>query len=150
MRASIVTPLFERDPDIGVRLLLTGMPPQAFDTLRPMLKVFPFYYRLRHKIRSTRIERDRQDVRESLDRIAAELRPSGYLVGERFSVADLTAAALLGVALQPPQIQYPLAITLPDYIKEWQAEIDRHPAAQWVRDIYQRFRGASAEIQRGD
>jgi glutathione S-transferase len=36
-------------------------------------------------------------VADALDRISRELQPSGYLVGEAFSVADLTAAAMLVV-----------------------------------------------------
>jgi glutathione S-transferase len=36
------------------------------------------------------LERARQRIRAALVRFRAELQPSGYLVGERFSVADLT------------------------------------------------------------
>lgn len=81
------------------------MPAKAYETMRPLTKVFPIYYRWRHKISAARIEQDRNDVR---------LQPSGYLVGESFSVADLTAAALLGAGLQPPEIQYPMTVELPD------------------------------------
>ena len=49
-RAAIVTPLFRNDPDVALRLLTTGMPEKAYRTLRPLLRIFPSYYRLRHKI----------------------------------------------------------------------------------------------------
>ena len=45
-------------------------------------------------------------MRAALDRLEAELQPSGYLVGERFSVADLTAAALLAPVVLPPEFPY--------------------------------------------
>src|SRR5688572_3981204 len=34
LRAAIITPLFRNDPDAGLRLLTTGMPEQAYKTLR--------------------------------------------------------------------------------------------------------------------
>src|SRR2546430_16684269 len=46
-------------------------------------------------------------VRAGLDRIVAELGPSGHLVGDAFSVADLTAAALLSPIVLPPEFPYP-------------------------------------------
>ena len=42
------------------------------------------------------------EVLAAMDRIEAELQPSGYLVGDRFSVADLTAAALFTPLIAPP------------------------------------------------
>jgi glutathione S-transferase len=148
VRASIVTPLFARDPDIALRVLTTGMPAKAYETMRPLTRIFPTYYRWRHKISAKRIEQDRADVRAALDRMARELQPSGYLVGETFSVADLTAAALLGAGLQPPEIQYPLTVELPDYMRQWRDEVTSHSASQWALGIYRRHRGKSAEVPR--
>jgi hypothetical protein len=70
------------------------------------------------------------------DRIEQERQNRAYLVGEAFSVADLTAAALLGVLLQPSEIQYPLQVALPLYLKDYRAPLLRHPAAQWAAGIY--------------
>ena len=47
LRAAIVTPLFRNDPDIALRVLMTGMPEKAYRTLRPLLRAFPAYYRRR-------------------------------------------------------------------------------------------------------
>ena len=38
-----------------------------------------------------------------MDRLESELGPSGYLVGDRFTVADLTAASLFTPLLCPPE-----------------------------------------------
>ena len=69
LRASIVTPLFQKDPEIALRMLTTGMPEEAFRRLRPLLWIFPSFYRLRHKIREASLQRDRGIVAAALDRI---------------------------------------------------------------------------------
>ena len=50
VRAAIVTPLFRNDPDIALRVLTTGMSDKGYQTLRPLLRIFPSFYRFRHKI----------------------------------------------------------------------------------------------------
>jgi glutathione S-transferase len=44
----------------------------------------------------------------ALERLEQEIGPSGYLVGDGFSVADLTAAALLSPLTFPPEYPYAL------------------------------------------
>jgi len=146
LRAAIVTPLFRHDPDIALRVLTTGMGGSAYRTLRPLLRIFPSLYRFRHSISDNNLERDRIIVAAALDRIEHERQNRAYLVGETFTVADLTAAALLGALLQPHEIQYPLRVDLPPYLKDYRATLLRHPAAQWAVGIYHLHRGNSAEI----
>ncbi len=146
LRAAVVTPLFQHDPDFALRMLTTGMGGKAYPGLRRMLRVFPWYYRLRHKISERNLERDRTIVAAALDRIEQERQGRVYLVGEVFSVADLTAAALLGPLLQPPELQYPLQVELPVYLEDYRTTLLQHPAAQWAADIYRLHRGQSAEI----
>jgi glutathione S-transferase len=148
LRAAVVTPLFREDPDLAIRVLMTGMPDQAHRNLRRLKWIFPTFYRFRHKISAQRLQQDRINVTEALDRIARELQPSGYLVGEAFSVADLTAAALLAPLLQPAELQYPLAVTLPDSLQRYRDGVARHPAAPWALEMYRRHRGKSAEVRR--
>jgi len=148
IRAAIVTPLFRLDPDIALRVLTTGMPDKAYKTLRPLMRIFPAHYRFRHKIRDAKLEADRATVNAALDRIEQELRGRAYLNGDAFTVADLTAAALLSPLLQPPEIQYPLRVELPGYLQDYRAALLRHPAAQWAAGIYRRHRCSSAEVPR--
>jgi glutathione S-transferase len=146
LRAATVTPLFRNDPDIALRVLTTGMGGKAYRTLRPVRRIFPSFYRLRHRISESNLEKDRAIVAAALDRIEHERQGRAYLVGEAFTIADLTAAALLGVLLQPPEIQYPLQVELPMYLKDYRIMLMRHPAAHWAVGIYRLHRGYSAEV----
>jgi glutathione S-transferase len=146
LRAAIVTPLFRHDPDIALHVLTTGMGAKAYGTLRPLLRIFPSFYRFRHRISDRNLERDRAIVAAALDRVEHERQGRAYLVGEAFTVADLTAAALLGVLLQPPEIQYPLQVELPLYLKDYRATLLQHPAAQWAAGVYRLHRGYSREV----
>ena len=124
------------------------MPDKAYQTLRPLVRIFPAFYRFRHKISDAKLEADRATVNAALDRIEQERQGRAYLVGDAFTVADLTAAAMLSPLLQPPEIQYPLRVELPPYLQEYRATLLRHPAAQWAPDIYRLHRGRSAEVPR--
>ena len=148
IRAAIVTPLFRLDPDIALRVLTTGMPDKAYEMLRPLMRIFPAYYRFRHKIRDAKLEADRATVNGALDRIEQELQGRAYLSGDAFTVADLTAAALLSPLLQPPEIQYPLNVELPRYLQDYRVALLKHPAAQWAMGIYRLHRCSSAEVPR--
>ncbi len=87
----------------------------------------------------------RTKVQAAFDRVAAELQPSGYLVGTEFSVADLTAAALLSPVVMPPEFPYPLITPLPESAARYRASLQTHPAFQWAADIYRKHRGHSME-----
>ena len=148
LRASLLTPLFRHDPEIALRVLMTGMS-KNFRRLRPFARLIPGFYRKRHQMRDDALEADREKVRLALDRIEAERGGRPYLVGDAFSVADLTGAALLSPLLQPPQIQYPIEVELPGYAREYRDKLLRHPAFDWAREIYARQRGASKQVSRG-
>lgn len=84
-------------------------------------------------------ERSRAAVRGVLDRLEAELGGAEYLAGDRFSVADLTAAALLYPLAMPPGA--PLSDSPPPALARLVEEFgaDR-PALAWVREMYRRHR----------
>lgn len=83
--------------------------------------------------------RARARTSEALDFVAEESRETGYLVGDRFSVADLAAAALLMPTVSveewggPPVAQTPRA-------ESWRRSWADHPGAEWVRATYARHR----------
>jgi glutathione S-transferase len=102
--------------------------------------------RKRFGITSETAELGRQKTRAALDRVSAELQPSGYLVGDRFTVADLTAAALLMPIVRPREAEYLPDGEYPEGVERWRESVSSHPAFAWVEGIYRRHRGASAEI----
>ena len=85
-------------------------------------------------------------VRIALDRIAAEVQPSGHPVGDNFSVADLTAAALLSPIVLPPERAYRPPEPLPESFCALRASLADHAGFRWVAETYRRHRGTSAEV----
>jgi glutathione S-transferase len=132
------------DPDYITALLMTGQPSLARRAMRALLPVAMVYANRRYRIYPADAEEGRRKVALALDRIEAEVRPSGYLVGDGFTVADLTAAALLFPVAWPPELQYDYPE--PPRSSPWLESLTRHPAAEWITEIYRRHRGVSAEI----
>jgi glutathione S-transferase len=85
------------------------------------------------------------EMRAAIDLIERELRPSGYLAGDNFSVADLTAAALLTPVLLPPERQYAPSTKAPGVL-ELREELEARDGAAWVAEMYAKHRGQSREV----
>lgn len=83
---------------------------------------------------------------EGLDFVARESERTGQLVGDRFSVADLVAAALLAPAVQPPDSPMHLPEPRPEPFERWLERWASHPGAAWVLRQYREHRGTSAAI----
>lgn len=94
-----------------------------------------------------RTEDSRRRIEAVLARLDDEIGPAGYLVGERFSVADLTAAALLAPLVRPSQFPYALPPLVPS-LAAWRATLADSRASRWVEDMYARHRGASCAVGR--
>jgi glutathione S-transferase len=80
-------------------------------------------------------------------RFNAELQASGYLVGETFTVADLTLASLLAPLAAPEQFPYPQPQRGDSRFEEARDALARSGLLGWTREIYARHRGRSAEIR---
>jgi glutathione S-transferase len=80
---------------------------------------------------------------QNMDSLAKLTYKSRYLCGGDFSVADLTAAALLAPVVDPPHPDMHKPRPLPPRLAELTAKWQDHPAARWVLDIYERHRGVS-------
>jgi glutathione S-transferase len=81
-------------------------------------------------------------TRQALDFVAREAGPEGQLVGDRFTVADLTAAALLAPCANPPNSAMARPEPMPPALAEWQRRWAEHPGTAWVLDQYRRHRPA--------
>jgi glutathione S-transferase len=87
-------------------------------------------------------EQARAKVVAALDRLEAELgesREHRYLVGEGFTVADLTAAALLYPLVLPAQGPSDIA-RMPEPYEAFRASLSDRPGYRWVREVYERHR----------
>src|SRR5277367_5762835 len=72
----------------------------------------------------------------AMDRLEHELQPSGFLVGDRFTVADLTAAALLSPLVRPPEFPYKTPAPVPEPLAKIRDAVSTHPAFRWTLEIY--------------
>jgi glutathione S-transferase len=80
------------------------------------------------------------------DFLARAIGSSGYLVGDDFTIADLTAAAVMTAIVRPPEFPYPLPEPRPEAFVPQRNEGTAHEAFRWVETIYRRHRGSSYEI----
>jgi len=85
----------------------------------------------------------REKVLAALDRLDSELEVAGeHLVGDRFSVADLTAAALFYPLVAPPE--GPRLPTPTAAYEGFRAPLRSRPGYQWVERTYARYRRGGA------
>lgn len=84
--------------------------------------------------------------REACQRFRAELGSSGYLVGDRFTVADLTLAALVAPLVAPEQFPYPQPQRGHPRLADVRDLLEEEGTGEWTREVYARHRGESAEI----
>ena len=118
---------------------------RLLETLTPL---FCQVVKRRFRIRPETVEESRGKVRAAFDKLEAEVGPSGYLVGESFTVADLTAASILGLIVVPPEFPY-IKVPLDERTAQFQRfrdSLKHRPGFKWVEEMYARHRGTSAEV----
>jgi glutathione S-transferase len=117
--------------------------------LQPLIPLLLRLVRRRFRIRPAAVEKSRERVSAAFDKVGADIGPSGYLVGERFTVADLTAASILSPIVVPPE--FPYIKVQPDdrtaQFRRFRNSLEDHPGFKWVEDMYARHRGTSAEVK---
>jgi glutathione S-transferase len=85
-------------------------------------------------------------TREGLDFVLEHAGPEGYLVGQRFSVADLAAAAILSPTILPPEFPVPIPEPKSPSLRSWLGRWADHAGTRWILETYRRHRGASVAI----
>ncbi len=85
-------------------------------------------------------------TRRGFDYIEANVQPSGFLVGERFSIADLAAASILAIGVSPPSPSMSWPSPTPPRVDGWLEEWRSHPGGKWVLEIYANHRPTSSQI----
>jgi len=133
--------------DYGLDFMTTDQPRIKARVARVRLRLaFPVVWRYmnqRYDFTEKAVERSRGILAAALDRIESERNGRDYLVGESFTVADLTASALLYPMVWPPEFPY----DLPEPRRwEFLEPIRDHPALEWIREMWRRHRGTSAAV----
>jgi glutathione S-transferase len=80
----------------------------------------------------------------ALDRLEAELGSGEYLVGDSFSVADLSAAALFFPLVLPEEGPVPTDEPAPAGMESFRAPLRERPGYRWVEETFRKHRHASA------
>jgi glutathione S-transferase len=87
--------------------------------------------------------RAREKIVAALDRLEAELDANGggeFLVGERLSVADITAASLFYPVVDPDEGPLPAGTPRPPALESFRDEIRDRPGYLWVEETFRRHR----------
>jgi glutathione S-transferase len=137
-----------QDPAVATATLTVDESPLTRVVYRAAFPVIRAVMRADMGIDAERSALSRAAVEAALTRLEAELQPSGYLVGDAFSVADLTAAALLVPLLHPDEFPYRLPPLVPA-LASWRAMVADRPGFRWAVEMYRRHRGRSAEVTGG-
>ncbi len=66
-----------------------------------------------------------------------------YLVGDRFTVADLTAAALFYPVVLPPEGPVDARL-MPESLLRFRASLEDRPGLRWIEDMFHRHRRPAA------
>ncbi len=122
---------------------------QTFAGTKPFIKrsayrlLLPFVLPLIKKangVNEQNIKRSKITTAQFLDEIESTIAHTGYIVGDKFSIADLTAAALLApiANVDHPDMKRPKPI--PERLKSLLGHYGQHPTIAWVNKIYQQHR----------
>jgi glutathione S-transferase len=146
VRTVVMAPLLEAKPDTLVTALGLGQKKSVLLFARTGYRLLRALYKSRHHINAETVETGHKKISDALGRIEAERQPSGYLVGDHFSIADLTAAALLYPLAQPSQFPYASPTEFALAGRRCRDSLDFPDVFHWAEEIYRLHRGISAEI----
>jgi glutathione S-transferase len=128
-------------PDYVARLFSQTQPWLARTAYRA---VFPFTKRLIRRANGITdgdaIAEAERLLAQNMDSLAKLTYKSRYLAGDAFSVADLTAAALLAPVIDPPHPDMKKPEPMPPRLAELTVKWRDHAAGRWVLDIYDQHR----------
>jgi glutathione S-transferase len=110
----------------------------AYRTAFPLAK--PLTQRGNGVVNAEAVETARRDVEKNLDRLAALVNDHGFLIGARFSIADLTAASMFAPLLEIPHPDMHMPHPLPEGLVRLHDAFKDHPMSKWVLAIYQAHR----------
>jgi glutathione S-transferase len=136
-----------RDPALVERFTVDLLPARLRDSRAVRAgatRFFSTFARLRYGVKSERAaETAKEKVIAAFDRLESELDGNDYLVGDRFTVADLTAAALFYPIVQPAE--GPAMPDPPAGVESFRAPLKERPGYRWVEEMFRRHRTKAPE-----
>jgi glutathione S-transferase len=130
---------YMRDSGKCARMSTDGTSRGTQRWFRWLMPIMKWVFRFNMKIDRKRVATAKSSLESYFKKISDELQPSGYLVGDRFSVADLTAASLLGPLARPPE-SYQLPGELPEGWLDLCDAVSAYEGCAWVRQMYAEHR----------
>ena len=128
------------DPAYAARVFTTGqgrwkgaLYRRLFPRMIPML-------RKKMSIDDSNAKAAREQIAAGLDKVAGATRETGYLVGDRFSVADLTAGALFFPLFFPDELEHPLPEGHSEAIAGWLTRWRGAAGEDYVRRLWKEHR----------
>ena len=121
----------------------------CFTHTMPLIKQLIFtlcYPILRYKIYQTYVispakaEEARREFDIAMGEIKERLKQKQYLVGEKFTRADLSVASMLSLLVMPPEHPLPWREIPDPQIKKYYDEYQDHPVTKWVATMYRDHR----------
>jgi glutathione S-transferase len=132
---------FGNDPERFAELMQLTAPRALARFSRPTAAYARAYTALRFRAGSAReAERGRAKVLAALDRLEAELGDAEYLIGDSFSVADLTAASLFYPLAQPEEGPIPPDQPSAKGFERFREPLKERRGLRWVREMFRRHR----------
>ena len=136
-----------RDPAIVERFTRDLLPSRLRDSSAVRAgaaRFFSTFTGLRYGVKSEQAaDLAKEKVVAALDRLESELGGNDYLVGDRFTVADLTAAALFYPIVQPSE--GPSVPDSPEGVEQFRAPLQDRPGYRWVEETFRRHRARAPQ-----
>jgi glutathione S-transferase len=137
---------FLTDAAYAARTFTASAGPVAAVAYRVGFPLIRFVMRRDMKIDAAGAARGIERTMEAFDLVAKRAGADGYLVGDSFTVADLTAAALLSPAVLPEDAPVPLPQPRSPALTRWLERFAAHPGVDWVAGVFRKHRGVAAAL----
>jgi glutathione S-transferase len=124
-------------------LFASGQPALKRSVYRALLPLVKSLIAQGNAVTSENVPRAFARTEQALEETARLVGPSGQLVGDAFSVADLTAAALLAPLSPPAHPDMARPARVPARMQELYARFEKHAAVQWLHEQYAKHRPPS-------
>jgi glutathione S-transferase len=131
-----------KDPAVIERFTVDLLPRRLAD-IGPVraggTRFFSAFTGLRYGVKSDRrAELAKAKILAAFDRLESDLGGGDYLVGDQFTVADLTAASLLYPLVRPPE--GPSLPPSPQGFERFRAPLEERSGYRWVQEMFRRHR----------